>query len=272
MMTIYKHITDTACIEAIKRRDGTTDIIMVRDIGTTQESVMQHTLPINECDRFGAALCKDIIDNYTGHNSRLKDKIADLEDEARNVRYDNATLRDEKTRLKSIIFAMHAQVCERNATISDCVVEHNQHADQLCARIEYLEAINKGLEDDTDELQAINAMHIRHGEIYRDKICRLHDERATHNDIHKGDNSIIKGLEGDVSNLRMANSLYRKRWNDRNDLESESHGMRSINFERMVKGYHGVLSRHGKTIVITLPFEHESVARNAEKYIVGLED
>ena len=54
------------------------------------------------------------------------------------------------------------------------------------------------------------------------------------------------------------------------DLNSpEVHGMRAQNFKRMTEGYHGTLARHGETIVITIPFETEVVAKNAENWIVG---
>lgn len=188
--TVYGHATDTSSIEAVERYDGGADIIMTCGIGTTHESMMRYALPINECDKFGAALCKDIINNYREHNDHLKQ-------------------RDE----------------DSQSAIRDCIVEHNQHTHQLYARIEYLEAINRGLEQD-------------------------------------------------IENLRIANALYRKRWSESELVHDMSgfHGMRSQNFERLVKGYHGMLKRIGKTIIITLPFEQESVARNAEKYIVGLED
>lgn len=116
---------------------------------------------------------------------------------------------------------------DSQSAIRDCIVEHNQHTHQLYARIEYLEAINRGLEQD-------------------------------------------------IENLRISNALYRKRWSEHESDPSEYRGteysIRSRNFSRMVSGYHGMLSRNGKTITITLPFEDESVARNAEKFIVGLED
>ena len=47
------------------------------------------------------------------------------------------------------------------------------------------------------------------------------------------------------------------------------HRMIEKNFMRMVVGYKGTLARHGKMIVIAVPFESEQVAKNAENYIIG---
>ena len=50
------------------------------------------------------------------------------------------------------------------------------------------------------------------------------------------------------------------------------YGMRSQNFKRLVTGFHGKVSRHGKTIIISMPFKHEIVAKTAVEYITGQEE
>lgn len=49
----------------------------------------------------------------------------------------------------------------------------------------------------------------------------------------------------------------------------EVHGMRAENFKRMTEGYHGTIARHGNTLIISIPFDKEIVAKNAEEWIVG---
>jgi chromosome segregation ATPase len=177
------------------------------------KSMMRHNLSVAESDKLGAALCKDIIDNYTGHNSRLRDKIADLEDESRNVRYYNATLRDEKAELESMIHNLRDHVREHNIglqqELDDC---KKAFADLMNERNEYQESLILERIDHRAETGAINNWH--HG-------------------IHKRDDAIIKtlgariehieamndGLEHDLETLRMVNILYQKRWNERKDLK-----------------------------------------------------
>lgn len=157
MTIIYDNKTGTSRIEVVERWNGN-DIILTVNIGNVMETSSRHNLSVAESDKLGAALCKDIIDNYTGRNSRLKDKIADLEGESRNVRYYNATLRDEKAELESRIH-----------NLRDHVREHNQHAHQLCASIEYLEAINSGLENDVSTLRMTNALYRKRWDDHEDR-------------------------------------------------------------------------------------------------------
>lgn len=235
MTTIYEHETCASHIVAAEQWDGSTAIIISQGVGM-YEDMIRHQLPQNECEKLGAVLCKDIIDNYKGHAADLKHR----EEDARLMVAD----------LESVIHELRTNVRVSQPILRDCIVEHNDHTHQLCARIEYLEAVNKGHDD------------------CKEAFFKLVDQRSELEATNRG-------LEQDIENLRISNALYRKRWSDHENESnpSESHGteydIRSRNFSRMVSGYHGMLSRNGKTITITLPFEDESVARNAEKYIVG---
>lgn len=113
----------------------------------------------------------------------------------------------------------------------------------------------------------------RHNTHLKDKIFDLEDTISD----ERYDNTVLRHKN---TELEAKNSELEQRINLHNlcfaadpvhceNIGVPVYGMRSKNFERLNKGYHGTLSRHGKTIVITLPFEHEAVAINAGEYITS---
>ena len=273
MTIIYKHEAqktdcyDTRRIVVERLYDGSTDITTIVGECGKPAAFMRHNLSIAESDKFGATICKDIIDNYRRHAANLKDKIVDLENADREMRYRNTNLAEQVTNLKY-----------KNATLARTAFEHDN---EQAATIDELHDKVAGLQKEIGDCRKACFHLLDERNEYQKPLCT---ERAdhiaekcainqAHHDLHKRNNSTIEELRTDNTKLEQCINLHNLCF-AADPVHCENigvpvYGMRSSNFENLIKGYHGTLSRHGKTIVITLPFEHETVAINAVEYITG---
>jgi hypothetical protein len=216
MNILYSHeAPETDCYDTrivVERLcDGSTDITIIVGECGNPAAFINHNLSIAESDKIGAAICKDIIDNYTRHAARLKDKITDLENAARDMRNSNNNLLNENTALriarissddkrdeyrKTIVAERIDHMAEKRAInqthhnthrrndytieeLGDRIVElENMMTDMQYNNIE-LQHENADLEHEVGNLRVIIAIHHRRGEIHRNKIHRLHETHTT---------------------------------------------------------------------------------------------
>ena len=219
---------------------------------TTVEEHVQHLLIEIECmaDKINSLQKNvddfdDIYANYREHNAYLRKKVGILDDAH------GATRRANEELQRTIAGLQH--------TIDECRKDFID-LDEECGRAiqtmdEYKEAIHAERIEHVAERQATN--------------------KAYHATIQKRTYAIEK-LEAQVSNrdatikyLEAEINMFNQDWHEGAD---GVYGMRSKNFKRLTEGFRGELSRHGKTIIITMPFDHQIAAKNAVKYITGQED
>jgi len=132
---------------------------------------MLHNLPTPEADKLGAALCKDIINNYKGHVVNLKDKITDLENGDREMRYRNTELQNRNAELCRLIANW-----KENADSADNAVGELRHTNKM------LRAEARVMENASEEL--CNTI---------EKMKKVHFNRKAH--IHNLEEDIVVLME-----------------------------------------------------------------------------
>lgn len=243
MSLIYTHsekpsdIYENRLLDVLRLCDGTIDITtLVREVGAGA-TIWRHNLSMYEAEKLGVALCKDIIENYTRrdeeHAASIDKLMETISGLLREVQAHKNTI--ENNCAEQIYLQHELNYCRGQVEDLGSIIEE---------RNEYKKSLQEERIDHAAERQAANKVY---HSIIRDK------------------NFAIEKLEYALANVPPIPCI------DSDDI-APVYGMRSQNFKRLVTGFHGKVSRHGKTIIISIPFKHEIVAKTAVEYITGQED
>ena len=202
MNILYSHeapetdCCDTRRIVVERLCDGSTDITIIVGECGKHVSFMNHDLSIAESDKIGAAICKDIIDNYRRHATNLKDKISDLENAARDMRNSNNNLLNENTALQIARISSDDKRDEYKETLATERIDHM--ADKR--------AINQTHHD----------LHRRNGCVIEeleanisDLRCVVHERNNTINNVVIEHNSHSEQLYAKIEELTKTNSALK---------------------------------------------------------------
>ena len=244
---------------------------------------------------------KDKITDLEDADRETRYRNTNLMERVENLEYKNATLArtafEHDNEQAATIDELHDEVAGLQLELNDCRKTFGtideEYGDLMTERNEYQETLRLERIDHMIEKRAINQTH---HDIHRsnnsiieeleseivDLRDRVRERNHTINDTIIEHNNHTQQLYDRIEELEAENTSMEQCTNLHNlcfaadpvhceNIGVPVYGMRCQNFERMTKGYRGTLSRHGKTIVIALPFEHEIVAKNAVEYITGHE-